>query len=118
MTGFEATGELSLEGDLLEKAREDFISGRGDDERFLGGDGRKVRREREEKSISRRINQFFLIVLSLPLSLPSLHIPLPPRANGTQSTATSSARTPPSAKNHTQPDPPSFPPSLPSSHRP
>ena len=32
MTGFEATGELSLEGDLLEKAREDFISGRGDEE--------------------------------------------------------------------------------------
>jgi threonine synthase len=32
MTTFEATGELSLEGDLLEKAREDFISGRGDEE--------------------------------------------------------------------------------------
>jgi len=32
MTGFKTTGELSLEGDLLEKAREDFISGRGDEE--------------------------------------------------------------------------------------
>jgi threonine synthase len=32
MTGFEATGELTLTGDLLEKARADFISGRGDED--------------------------------------------------------------------------------------